>query len=354
MNKCKSIGRIIGKVLLITVAVLVALIIIVYLLLMGKGGKYYNEDGSYKRISSNSSFTYIINHPGLEGLGEEVLPLGSPVLRAVSSPLKLKLMIPFLGKHEATVVDGLNYAIEASESGKSTFISYYSDADKAQDPAKEDTGLLFFKTADDAPFVIVAPGGGFTMLGVASSAYPYIQPLQEAGYNVFVLEYRVGIYEGEEDKIPASDRAAEDMVAAVQYILENADSLGVSSTSYIVMGSSAGGQVTARFCAEQEYNTLGFAAPAACIMLYPANCERYDYTGCTIPTYITVCEDDPKINVAGLDTAVTAMKAAGMEVSYNKFETGGHSFGIGVGTPAEGWMQRSLEWATKYVEVSAE
>ena len=354
MKKRKSTPRTPGKTILFVVDVLLALIVIAYLSQLGYGGKYYNEDGSYKRITSDSSFKYIVNHPALEGLGEEVLPLGNKVLRSISSPLKLKLMIPFLGKHEATVVDGLNYAIAAAESGDSTFISYYSDADKAQDPAKEDTGLLFFKTADNAPFVIVAPGGGFTMLGVASSAYPYIEPLQEAGYNVFVLEYRVGVYKGEEDKIPASNRAAEDMIAAVQYILENANSLGVSPESYIVMGSSAGGQVTARFCAEQEYNTLGFAAPSACIMLYPANCERYDYTGCTIPTYITVCEDDPKINVAGLDTAVTAMKAAGMEVSYNKFATGGHSFGIGIGTPAEGWMQRSLEWAKEYVEVPAE
>jgi len=105
----------------------------------------------------------------------------------------------------------------------------------------------------------------------------------------------------------------------------------------------------ARYCAEREYDALGFPAPAACILLYPANCQRYDYTGCSVPMYITVCKDDPKIDVAGLDTAVAAMEAAGMEVSYNQFETGGHSFGIGVGTPAEGWMERSLEFAGRYV-----
>ena len=65
--------------------------------------------------------------------------------------------------------------------------------------------------------------------------------------------------------------------------------------------------------------------------------------------YITVCQDDPKIDVDGLDRAVEAMKAAGITVSYNKFETGGHSFGIGVGTPAEGWMERSLTFAEPYI-----
>ena len=344
--------KIIGKVILIVLAVIVALAIVAYLLLLGSNGSYTNDDGSYKKIDANCSFNYIMNHPGLSGLGEEVLPLGNDLLRAVTGPWKLKIMIPFLGKHEETVVNGLNYAIAAAESGGSEFISYYDDAAKAADPAKEDTGLLYYKTAEGAPFVVVAPGGGFTMLGVASSAYPYAQPLQEAGYNVFVLEYRVGVYEGEEDKIPASDRAAEDMVAAVQYILSNAETLGVSKEDYLVLGSSAGGQVTARYCAEQEYTALGLPAPAACIMLYPANCQRYDYTGCTVPMYITVCQDDPQIDVAGLDTAVTAMEAAGLTVSYNKFQTGGHSFGIGVGTPAEGWMERALEFAKPYLEAN--
>ena len=345
----KKVLKTLKNIVLIALAVVVGLVIIAYLALLGKGGQYYNDDGSYKKVDAGCSFNYIMNHPGLEGLGEEVLPLGSDLLRTVCGPWRLKIMIPFLGKHEQTVVDGLNYAIEAAENGRSQFISYYDDTAKAAEPAKADTGLLFYKTAEGAPFVVVAPGGGFTMLGVASSAYPYAQPLQEAGYNVFVLEYRVGIYEGELDKLPASDRAAEDIVAAVQYILANADALGVSAEDYLVLGSSAGGQVTARYCAEREYETLGLPAPAACIMLYPANCQRYDYTGCTVPMYITVCADDPQIDVAGLDTAVEAMEAAGVTVSYHKFATGGHSFGIGVGTPAEGWMERALEFVAPYV-----
>lgn len=217
-----------------------------------------------------------MEHPGLEGLGEEILPLGNDLLRKICGPWKLKIMIPFLGKHEETVVDGLNYAIASAENGNSQFISYYDEAAKAADPAKEDTGLLYYKTAEGAPFFVVAPGGGFTMLGVASSAYPYAKQLQEAGYNVFVLEYRVGVYEGEEDKLLAADRAAEDMEAAVAYLIENAEVLGVSSEDYIVLGSSAGGLVTARYCAEQKYTSMGLPAPAACIMLYPANCQRYD------------------------------------------------------------------------------
>lgn len=39
-----------------------------------------------------------------------------------------------------------------------------------------------------------------------------------------------------------------------------------------------------------------------------------------------------------------------MTVSYNRFETGGHSFGVGVGTPAEGWLERSCAFMEPYVQ----
>lgn len=337
------------NIILIILSVIIGLIVVAYLILLGRGGDYYTDSGEFVRIDSSHSFNYIMKHPALDGLGEEVLPLGNDLLRTLCGPWKLKIMIPFLGKHEETVVNGLNYAIETKENGDLEFLSFYDESAVASDSAKENTGLMYYKTADGAPFVLVAPGGGFTMLGVASSAYPYAQPLQEAGYNVFVLKYRVGVYENEEDKVPATDRASEDVAAAVSYILANADSLGVDSENYIVLGSSAGGQLTARFCAEYDFARNDITLPKACIMLYPANCQRYDYTDCSVPMYITVCQDDPQIDVNGLDTAVEAMKAAGMTVSYNKFPTGGHSFGIGVGTPAEGWMERAIEFAAAYI-----
>lgn len=337
------------KVVLITIAALVLLVLSAYVCLLGKGGNHVAEDGSYTHIDGNHSFAYICSHPGLEGLGEDVLPWDGSLLNKVVKPLKLKLLIPFLGKHEATVVDSINYTIDCYRDGSASFVSYYSEEDVAADESKRDTGLVYYHTADGAPFVVICPGGSFTFIGVASSGYPYVQTLQDAGYNVFILEYRVGAREGEADKTPSVDRANEDMLAAVEYIVTNAQALGVSAEDYLVLGSSAGGQLTARYCAEGLYADRGIPAPAGCIMLYPANCQKYDYTGCRIPMFITVCADDPQIDVAGLDAAVEAMEAADMTVSYTKFETGGHSFGMGVGTPAEGWLDRAIAWMVEYV-----
>ncbi len=332
------------KILGIAVAAVLLLVLLAYLCLLGKGGDYTAEDGSYTHIDGRNSFAHICDHPGLEGLGEDVLPWEGSLLYRVAKPLKLKLLIPFLGKHEATVVDGINYTIDCYENGTAEFLSYYTADDIAAEESKADTGLVFYHTAEGAPSVIVCPGGSFEFIGVASSGYPYVETLQNAGYNVFILEYRVGLREGEEDRTPSVDRASEDMIAAVSYILDNAETLGISSEEYMVLGSSAGGQLTVRYCAEKVYAQYGIPEPSGCIMLYPANCQKYDYEGCTTPMYITVCEDDPMIDVPGLDTAVEAMEVAGVPVSYNKFETGGHSFGMGVGTLAEGWLDRALLW----------
>lgn len=337
------------KIILIAIVAVLLLLLLAYICLLGKGGDYTDKTGTYTHIDGKSSFSHICAHPGLEGLGEDVLPWDGSLLNTVVKPLKLKLLIPFLGKHEATVVDSINYTIDRYEDGSAAFLRYYSQADIEADSSKQDTGLVYYHTADDAPFVVICPGGSFTFIGVASSGYPYVETLQEAGYNVFILEYRVGAREGEEDKTPSVDRASEDMLAAVEYILANADELGVSAEKYLVLGSSAGGQLTARYCAEGKYTDLGLPSPTGCIMLYPANCQKYDYADCDVPMFITVCADDPQINVEGLDTAVEAMKADGLEVSYTKFETGGHSFGLGIGTPAEGWLDRAIEWMAPYV-----
>ena len=164
------------KILLIILLAVVLLVGVVYLCLLGRGGAYYNDDGSYAHVDAGNSFNHIMNHPALEGMGENILPLGSDLLKTLTGPWKLKIMIPFLGKHEETVVDALNYAIDCAENGESRFVSFYSAEEKTADPAKENTGLLFYKTQEDAPYVLICPGGGFTMLGVASSGYPYIEP----------------------------------------------------------------------------------------------------------------------------------------------------------------------------------
>ena len=146
-----------GKILLIALLAIVVLVGAAYLCLMGRGGRYTEADGSYTHITANHSFNYIMDHPGLEGLGENVLPLGSELLQKLTGPWKLKIMIPFLGKHEETVVNGLNYAIDCAENGESEFISFYSDAEKAADPAREATGLLAYRTEEGAPFAIGVP-----------------------------------------------------------------------------------------------------------------------------------------------------------------------------------------------------
>jgi hypothetical protein len=73
---------------------------------------------------------------------------------------------------------------------------------------------------------VVCPGGGFSYVGSIHEGFPYALELSQKGYNVFVLQYRVG----------DEQTATRDLAAAVSFILENASMLAwipmrVSSTN---------------------------------------------------------------------------------------------------------------------------
>ncbi|MCR5141209.1 MAG: hypothetical protein K6C68_01560 [Ruminococcus sp.] len=57
-------------------------------------------------------------------------------------------------------VEIVNYLKNHAEAGETVFYDIYTDAEKAADPAKRDTGLFFFKGDPGAKFAIVNAGSG--------------------------------------------------------------------------------------------------------------------------------------------------------------------------------------------------
>jgi predicted esterase len=47
---------------------------------------------------------------------------------------------------------------------------------------------------------------------------------------------------------------------------------------------------------------------------------------------------------------VNALRKAGTEVEYHEYRGLGHGFGLGVGTRAEGWVQRAVQFWARQVE----
>lgn len=66
-------------------------------------------------------------------------------------------------------VEIANYMKDHAEVGETIFYDIYTAEEKAADPAKEDTGLFFFKGDPGARFAVCNAGGGFA-LGIETVA----------------------------------------------------------------------------------------------------------------------------------------------------------------------------------------
>lgn len=131
-------------------------------------------------------------------------------------------------------VEIANYMKSHAENGDVIFYDIYTDEEKATDPAKEDTGLFFFKGNPGERFAVCNAGGGFAYVGAMHDSFPHALELSKMGYNAFALIYR-----------PGAQTACEDLARAISFIFENADELEVNTDCYSLWGGSAGGRMAA-------------------------------------------------------------------------------------------------------------
>ena len=153
--------------------------------------------------------------------------------------------------------------------GRTVFYDIYTEAQKRADPTKEHTGLFFFRGKPGAPFAVIAPGGGFSYVGSVHEGFPYAVEISSKGYNAFVLKYRVG---------QGGAVATQDLAAAISYIFENADTLGVSTQGYSLWGSSAGARMAASIGSHgvARFGGKDLPKPVAVVMAYTAHSDHSD------------------------------------------------------------------------------
>lgn len=152
-----------------------------------------------------------------------------------------------------------NYMKEHAAAGDTIFYDIYTEEEKAADPAKEDTGLFFFKGNPGEKFAVCNAGGAFAYVGAMQDSFPHALELSKQGYNAFALIYR-----------PGAQTACEDLARAIQFIFEHAGELEVNTDGYSLWGGSAGARMAAWV---GSYGTAAFGAddlpqPAAVIMQY--------------------------------------------------------------------------------------
>ncbi len=234
-------------------------------------------------------------------------------------------------------VEITNYMKEHAGLGDTIFYDIYSEEEKAADPAKEDTGLFFFKGNPGEKFAVCNAGGGFAYVGAMHDSFPHALELSKQGYNAFALIYR-----------PGAQTACEDLARAISFIFEHAEELEVDTDCYSLWGGSAGARMAAYL---GSYGPSAFGGdelpgPGTVVMQYTGHSE---YMESDPPTYVCVGENDGIASWKTMESRLEGMSALGIDTEFHKYPGLSHGFGLGTGTVAEGWIEDAIAFWEKHM-----
>jgi hypothetical protein len=173
-------------------------------------------------LTANDYVRDIVNHPAFKGFGELMQPWDGNT-RYYDTPLnQAGSFMPYHSHVNPDIIVGaLNHMIDEAGAGKTIFYDFFTERQKQEDPAKNATGLFFYRGKLGAPFAIVCPGGGFSYVASLHEGFPLAWEISKKGLNAFVIRYRL-----------SKQKATEDLAAAIAYVFRNAETLGVRWKSY--------------------------------------------------------------------------------------------------------------------------
>lgn len=200
--------------------------------------------------------------------------------------------------------------------------------------------------------VIVAPGGGHSILCVTHEGSNVAQWLADHGTAAFVLKYRLAKEAG--STYTVDDHAVADMSRAIRYVRSHAVELKINPAAIGVMGFSAGGEVCAiasmRFDAgkadaidplEKLSSRPDFQA-----LIYPGRSNRIEPIKDSPPAFLAASANDREDISEGLLPVYLKFKHTGIPVELHLYSSGGHGFGLRAGksAPVNAWTERFDEW----------
>ena len=235
-------------------------------------------------------------------------------------------------------VEILNTLKERAETGQTVFYDIYTEKEKAADPAKEDTGLFFFKGTPGEKFAICNAGGAFAYVGAMQDSFPHALELSRKGYNAFALIYR-----------PGAQTACEDLARAITFIFNHAEELEVDTDCYSLWGGSAGARMAAWLgtYGAEAFGGGDLPRPGAVIMQYTGLSE---YSELDPPTYACVGNRDGIASWRVMQARLDAMRQAGIDTEFHVYPGLGHGFGLGTETSAEGWLDDAVAFWEKQMK----
>lgn len=219
--------------------------------------------------------------------------------------------------------------------------------------------IAIYKPARDkatGAAVIVAPGGGYSILAIEHEGTQTCEWLNSLGVTAILLKYRVP---KREMQMPDNLAAIQDAQRAVSLTRSNAEKWGIDPNRIGMLGFSAGGNLTAWACLAERrmYEALddadkASAKPNFAALIYPAYLvdkegalkPEYRVTKDSPPMFFAHANDDP---VTPLSSAMlyAALKKSGVPAELHIFATGGHGFGMRKSAnPVSAWPDRCGDW----------
>ena len=272
----------------------------------------------------------VINDAAFGDYGRLIFPVDLTIPADLTLENLDEILIWYNNVNPDRTVEIANYLHDQAEAENTIFYDIYTDAEKAADPAKEDTGLFFFRGEPGAKTAILNAGGGFMYVAAMQDSFPHALELSKRGYNAFALIYR-----------PGAETACEDLARAIAFLHDSAEELQIDMDGYSLRGGSAGARMAAWL---GSYGTAAFGEkeyprPGAVIMQYTGLSEVY---GNEPPTYNCVGTADGIANYRIMQSRIEAILRQGTPAEIDIYPGLAHGFGLGEGTVAEGWLDHAV------------
>lgn len=288
------------------------------------------------------------SRPEFRGFGDKIL-IDKGLMRFAIS-LGVPAEFPLFGWNRDGIKYGLNTLSGAAKAGETVYYDIYTEKEMQADPSLRQTGLFVLRAHNDErrPFVLMAAGGGYQSVCTSVESLPVISAFRESGYTSFAVIYRYG-----KDAQPRTN-CDRDIARAIEFIIKHADEFNIETKDYLIGGFSAGGNLVSRWGMEKiGYAKYNLPGPGAMCLIYGAsNIEGWPPDGNIdkdYPPCYMLCAgktDDPaEFGFTGL---IEEMNEYGIDYSF-KVVDAAHGFGLGLGTPAEGWVNEAEQFWMKNI-----
>ena len=203
--------------------------------------------------------------------------------------------------------------------------------------------------------VIIAPGGGHSLLSIDHEGYDVAKYLSGHGVAAFVLKYRLAKQKSSTYTVDKDELG--DMQRAIRMVKARAAEWGVDPARVGVMGFSAGGELAVKAALANDVVNTGAAdpidqqsdKPAFEALMYPGGLTPEIAAKVTkdMPPAFLLCGADDRDTIAvALPELFLAMKKAGVSAELHEYAGVGHGFGIRLsarGGVAE-WPDVFVQW----------